>query len=176
VLLAAGAWIPDLARLVGINLPLYPKLQQVLVTEPGPMLFPEIVTHISGRLTLKQQSDTGKVLVGGGWRGTGPAEPGKHRIDRANMVSNVQLALATIPGMASLRLMRGWSGIEGRSPDRLPVMGPVGDPPGLHVLGCSAGGFTLSPILGRIMAEIIVDEKVALSYAEFGVKRLTANR
>jgi glycine/D-amino acid oxidase-like deaminating enzyme len=66
--------------------------------------------------------------------------------------------------------LRSWVGFEGRTPDRMLVCGPIG-PPGFHVLGCSAGGFTLSPLAGRIAAEYILAGKPHVDCGELAVQR-----
>jgi len=179
LIVATGAWITNLCRPLGIELPLFAKIQQVMITAPAPPLFPEIVTHVSGRLTLKQQAGVGKILVGGGWPGdmggddSGDAggsgdeitAPGRfdHRLRRDSVTGNLALALRTVPALAQTRLLRAWTGVEGRSPDRLPLIGSVGEPAGLHVLGCAAGGFTLAPICGVLAAQHVVGEASPLS-------------
>ena len=171
VIVAAGAWIPHLCRSVGIELPLYAKIQQVMITAPAPPLFREIVTHIGGRLTLKQQAGVGKVLVGGGWPGDGSGDSGDHRVRRESVTGNLALAVRTVPALAQMKPVREWTGVEGRSPDRLPLVGSVGEPAGLHVLGCAAGGFTLAPICGVLAAQHVVGAESPLSSEEFSVSR-----
>lgn len=177
VIAAAGAWITHLCRPLGIELPLFTKIQQVMITAPAPPLFPEIVTHIGGRLTLKQQSGVGKVLVGGGWpgdggrNGDGSGDRVHHRLRRESVTGNLALALRTVPALAHTHLLRGWTGVEGRSPDRLPLVGSVGDPAGLHLLGCAAGGFTLAPVCGMLAAQHVVGEESPLSSEEISARR-----
>ncbi len=174
VIVAAGAWIPHLCRPLGIELPLYTKIQQVMITAPAPALFSNIVTHIGGRLTVKQQTHVGKVLVGGGWLGEG--SDGHHRLRRDSISGNLALALRTIPALAHTRLLRAWTGVEGRSPDRLPVVGSVGEPAGLYVLGCAAGGFTLAPVCGELLAAQVAGEESRLSSDEIRASRFFGDR
>jgi len=183
VIMAAGAWITRLCRPLGIELPLFTKIQQVMITAPAPPIFPEIVTHISGRLTLKQQSGVGKVLVGGGWLGDegeggddsadDDAPKGRvgHRLRRESVTGNLNLAVRTVPALAQTHLIRAWTGVEGRSPDRLPLIGSVGEPAGLHLLGCAAGGFTLAPICGVLAAQHVTGEESPLSSERISASR-----
>ena len=201
VIVAAGAWIAHLCRPLGIELPLYTKIQQVMITTPTPPLLGEIVTHVGGRLTLKQQSGGGQVLVGGGWLGDGPEarngleskngsedENGStigegpaeaaglrrgipHRIRRESLTGNLDLAIRTVPALAQTRLLRAWTGAEGRSPDRLPLIGGVGEPAGLHLLGCAAGGFTLAPVCGVLAAQGVLGEESPLSSETISARR-----
>ena len=174
VVVAAGAWIPHLCRPLGIELPLYTKIQQVMITTPAPPLFPTIVTHIGGRLTVKQQPQVGKVLIGGGWIGEGSET--HHRLRRESVAGNLALALRIIPALARTRLLRAWTGAEGRSPDRLPVVGSVGKPAGLYVLGCAAGGFTLAPACGELLAARVAGGDSLLSSAGVSASRFLRGR
>ena len=174
VLVAAGAWIPKLAESAGVQLPIATRIQHVLITDAAPPLFPHIVTHVRENLTLKQQRLTGKVLVGGGWTGQGDLDTGVRRLVREHVRANVELAVDVVPSLSSTRLLRGWTGFEGRTPDRLPVMGPLVDRSPIHVLGCASGGFTLGPICGLMAAQLLVGEPPVMPVQPFLVSRFTA--
>ena len=77
LLAAAGAWTKDLARMLGVDLPIRTELLQALITNFGPQIVPHVITHVRGNLTLKQQRHSGKVLIGGAWPGTGSLESGR---------------------------------------------------------------------------------------------------
>jgi glycine/D-amino acid oxidase-like deaminating enzyme len=157
--------------MAGVALPIATELLQVLIADSGPPLFPHIVTHIRGNLTLKQQRPSGKILIGGAWKGEGNRETGVKRIRRESLLGNLRWASETIPAVARTRVMRGWVGFEGRSPDKLLMCGPVGSPAGFHVLGVAAGGFTLSPVAGLIAAEYIATGHTTVHCEPFHVRR-----
>ncbi len=156
--------------MVGVTLPLTTVLQQVSITTSGPPLFPHIITHIRGKLTLKQQRETGKIMLGGGWRGDGDPSSGVKRARRDSLIGNLKFAAETIPKMAQASLLRTWVGFEGRTPDKLLISGPLG-PSGLHVLGCSAGGFTISPMAGQLAADYVIHGKPEVDEPLFNVQR-----
>jgi len=170
VLAASGAWNADVSAMVGVTLPLHTEVLQVLITDPGPPVFANIVTHARGNLTLKQQRPSGKILIGGGWHGDGDPRSGLKRVRRENMIGNLQCAIDMIPDIGRRRLLRAWVGFEGRTPDRLLIAGPVGAPRGFYVLGCAGGGFTVSPIAGRIAAEYIADGQPGISCEPYHVQ------
>jgi glycine/D-amino acid oxidase-like deaminating enzyme len=126
---------------------------------------------VRGNLTLKQQSATGKVLVGGGWSGIGDRDSGQRRLSRASIAGNARAAIATVPGLATARLLRAWTGFEGRTPDRLPVIGPLPGTANLHVLGCASGGLTLAPAAGELLAQRLCGEPVTLQLEPFSPAR-----
>jgi len=155
VVCAAGGWTRALLQPLGIHLPLTFEIMIASITDQLSPLFHHVVTHVQGRLTLKQQPLTGKILIGGGWNGDGRPETGDHRLNLENLRTNLRLASAIVPEIGKLQIIRAWSGIEGRSPDRLLVIGPVAAPKGVFVLCTAAGGFTISPFAGELAARWI---------------------
>ena len=54
----------------------------------------------------------------------------------------------------------------------MPVIGPSSKADGVfHAFGFSVHGFQLSPIVGRIMAGLILDDKADLSIGPFDIQR-----
>jgi glycine/D-amino acid oxidase-like deaminating enzyme len=170
VIITAGTWIHNVARMVGVNLPLTTVVMQVSITTSGPPLFPHIVTHIGGNLTLKQQKITGKIILGGGWPGEGDPQSGVKRVTRESLIGHLRWIAEAIPGIGQRDLLRSWVGFEGRTPDKLLISGPLG-PPGLFVLGCAAGGFTLCPIAGQIAADYILTGRTQTADQRINVER-----
>ena len=63
-----------------------------------------------------------------------------------------------MPGIASAAITGGWSGMYEVSPDWNPIMGTAAGVAGLHyAVGFSGHGFKLSPVVGILMAEQILD-------------------
>lgn len=177
VVCAAGAWNIDVARMVGAELPIATEVQQASTTDNGPAVFSHIVTHIRGNLTVKQSRTTGKILIGGAWHGTGDRLTGEKRVRRDTLLGNLAWAAHYLPAIARARLLRAWVGFEGRTPDKLLIAGSPGAAAGFFVVGCSSGGYTLSPYAGLLTAQHVLGD-VGLSAGTelagdvFDVKRL----
>ena len=169
---AAGALNVDpYARMLGIALPIRAELLQALLTDVAPPVFPHVVTHACGNLTLKQQRGSGNILIGGAWPGDGDPRSRQKRVRPESLRGNVEWAGETIPAIAHTRLLRSWVGFEGRTPDRRLLCGPLGPRGASACLGCAAGGFTLAPIAGQIAAEFVVFGKPRISCDELNVQR-----
>jgi glycine/D-amino acid oxidase-like deaminating enzyme len=173
IISAAGTWNAAIARMVGIEIPVHGVILTVSISEPGPSVFQHIVSHVRENLTLKQQRTTGKMLIGGGWPGEGDPEKHIKRIRRDTLIGNLKWATEVIPVIGNTRILRSWTGFEGRTPDKMLICGPIG-PPGFYVLGCSYSGFTLSPLAGRIAAEQIAHGASSISWETFNVKRFAS--
>jgi sarcosine oxidase subunit beta len=172
---ATGTWIPSLLPDFRHVLPITTKVQQVLITDGCALDVPHIVTHVAGNLTLKQQRTTGKVLVGGGWAGWGDDQRKEKRLVRDSITGNARAAIATVPSLAGARLLRAWTGFEGRTPDKLPVIGALPDAPAIHVLGCASGGLTIAPAAGELLAQRLTGLNPDLSIESFSPARFLAS-
>lgn len=159
VVSAAGAWTRDFVGHFGVDLPLGVEVLQASITDSHTPLFPHIVTHVRGNLTLKQQR-SGRILVGGAWRGNGDPASGRKELVLESLSGNYKWAVDTVPGLREARVLRAWPGFEGRTPDKLLLAGPLPSPKGVYVLGCGGGGFTFSPLAGRLAAEFIARGEV----------------
>jgi sarcosine oxidase, subunit beta len=72
------------------------------------------------------------------------------------------------PAQENATLRKGYTGVYDCSPDLQPLLGPVPEVPGLHVaVGFSGHGFKLSPVVGELVAERIVDGKTTLVDIDF---------
>jgi glycine/D-amino acid oxidase-like deaminating enzyme len=126
---------------------------------------------VKGNLTLKQELPSGRVIIGGGWNGVGDYVTEVKRVHLDNVVGNLRTAIEAIPALGKRAVVRSWACYEGRSPDRLLMIGPIPSPKGFYVQCCVKGGFTLSPIVGLSMAEWLVKGKPTFSMDSYRVSR-----
>lgn len=75
------------------------------------------------------------------------------------------------PGLGHLELERTWAGFIELTPDLLPVLGPVARPHGLHLGVGASHGFSMGPVIGRLLAEAIVDGRPSLDLSPFRPSR-----
>jgi glycine/D-amino acid oxidase-like deaminating enzyme len=171
VLNCAGVWSKQIFRMVGLDVPITPAPQQMIVTEAAPPLFSPIISHVGGRLTLKQV-ENGNVLIGGGWPAIGDVQRVIKQLKQESLLGNIQLALRVIPALKGLNILRFWAGLEGRSPDFLPLLGNPKTLPGFYCACCAKGGFTMGPILGKLLSELVLNGKASFPIGEFDVNRV----
>ena len=164
VLNCAGAWSPEVARLVGIELPTHPHRHEILSTEPlKPFLGPMVSVLESG--LYFSQSMRGEIVTGvtvperPGERIAGRADPDKHFTrDEGVKLGSRLLFLTTLareitsvmPRLAPVRVLRQWAGPYDISPDGHPIVGEHPDVPGFHLCcGFMGHGFMMAPVVGR---------------------------
>ena len=149
---AAGAWSGTVARLLGFDLPVTPKVPYLNVTERAPMAVPHLVMHASRVLTLKQTSD-GTLIIGGGWPAVSDSSLGHGQVGRQSIGGNLAVAADVAPGVGRLRILRTWAGINPLT-DGLPILGPVPGVPGYLNAVTAPAGFSMGPLCGRLVAEM----------------------
>jgi sarcosine oxidase, subunit beta len=169
---AAGAWGAGLARGLGDVVPLRPVALQMLVTERLAPFVRPVIGSAGRKLSLKQVP-TGQVVIGGGFEGIADAAAGSSRLDHPALARNVANARALFPGpLADARILRAWAGIEGVTADGLPVIDRSRAYPGLvHAFGFSAHGFALSPLVGRLVVDLLLDRPSNLDLQPFRLDR-----
>lgn len=170
----AGVWAKDIFQMIGLDVAITLSPQQMIVTEQAPDLFSPIISHIEGNLTLKQV-DSGNILIGGGWQAIGDVRTRKKSVRYESLEGNSQCACRVIPALRNLNVIRCWAGLEGRSPDLLPLLGNLKRQPGFYSACCAKGGFTMGPILGKLISELIVKGRTSFPITRFDINRLMDN-
>jgi glycine/D-amino acid oxidase-like deaminating enzyme len=169
---AAGAWAPDIAALSGLRLPVYAEGLHVNVTEPRERILTPMVQHIGRRLTLKQAAN-GTFIIGGGW----PAEAGppraRYSVRWESAAGNTAVAVRVLPALRDVRVIHMWAGVIAFTDDLLPVVGEVRHQPGYYVCLASTG-FTLGPIVARMLAEHMTGSARDKLPAEYAPDRVPA--
>ncbi|MCF6508122.1 FAD-binding oxidoreductase [Blastococcus sp. MG754426] len=148
---AAGAWAGEVARLSGLTLPLRAEGLHVNVTEPREHVLDPLVQHIGRRLSLKQ-SGNGTFIIGGGWPSAPAPHPSRHTTRWDSAAGNMGVAVRVMPGLADVRVVRMWTGVMAFTDDLSPIVGESGAVPGYFTC-IATTGFTLSPLMARLLAE-----------------------
>jgi sarcosine oxidase subunit beta len=149
---AAGAWSPEVARLVGVELPNRPHRHEILSTEPlKPWLTP-MVSLLSSGLYFSQ-SMRGEIVTG--------VTVEDHDDGRVKLGSRLKFLTtlsreicALVPRMAEVKVLRQWAGPYDVSPDGNPILGePAGVPGFFLACGFVGHGFMMAPVMGKLYAE-----------------------
>jgi sarcosine oxidase, subunit beta len=170
LVVAAGVWSGEIAGLVGVTLPIDLDVDMLTITEAAPPVMDRIVTHVRGVLTLKQYPN-GTCMIGGGWQGRGDIATRRKDLDYESLLHNLRVAAAVVPALTGLNVVRSWAGLEGATPDLLPLLGRLPGQRNVFVTACARGGWTLGPMLGRLLAELIVHGETSLPIGAFDPAR-----
>jgi len=148
---AAGAWSPEVAKLVGVTLPNEPERHEILVTESLKPFMNPLVSEIGSGLYFSQ-SARGEIVGGMG----DPDEPhGIEMRSSSRFLNRMARALVNrIPNLAEVKVLRQWAGCYDVTPDRNPIVGEVERVAGFFQLNGFVGhGFMMAPAVGKIVGE-----------------------
>lgn len=170
---AAGAWGGQLAAMMGDPVPIEALALMLMITERmRPFLSP--VVGAQGRALSFKQFANGTVLIGGAYQGQANMTDGSTQLDVRGLAKNAAAAAAVFPLMTKANIARAWAGIEGATPDRLPVIGPGSREGAFHLFGFSAHGFALAPIGGQIIADLVLSGQSELCINAFSTQRFNS--
>jgi sarcosine oxidase subunit beta len=168
---AAGAWAGKLAESLGENAPVEAIAPMMMVTSRMPH-FCDAVVGATGRPLSFKQMPNGTVVIGGARRGRVNPDKNLSEILFPELRLSASTAQDLFPIMRDAQIVRTWSGVEGRMPDDLPVIGLSHQHEGLyHAFGFSAHGFQMGPGTGATMAELISTGSTQISLAPFSISR-----
>lgn len=169
---AAGAWGARMAAMVGDRIALDAKASMMMVTERvAPIVKP--VLSVEGRQLSFKQSDKGTLILGGGIQGRYELDSGRTFIDFPALARAAETAREVLPEIGDVRITRCWSGIEGKTADLLPIIGPSLQAKGVfHVFGFSGHGFQPVPAVGAAVAQMVLSGAVPETLKQLGPERL----
>jgi glycine/D-amino acid oxidase-like deaminating enzyme len=160
VVAAVGPWTRPLLEGVGVSLPIESEYHEVAILKNPPGMPTIGPAGIDSPCAVYYRSEAGgRTLVGGfyGRRGASPDDfPQAASPDGLEALAAA--AARRIPVLEDSALARGITGIYDMSPDSRPLLGALPQARGLFVAaGFSGMGFKLSPAVGLVMSELILD-------------------
>jgi sarcosine oxidase, subunit beta len=162
-----GAWGWQAAAMVGETLPRGHFASTLMVTARMPHFLDPVIIGTGRKLSFKQ-TDNGTVVIGGGIFGVPDLEKETADPVAERLRVSAQTCSVLFPVMRRATIVRAWAGLEARMPDDIPVIGASQTAPAMwHAFGFSGHGFQLSPIVGSLLADLIVDGKSPLPIEAF---------
>ena len=186
---AAGAWAPIIGEMVGLHLPIKPRRGQIMITEPvapyiakGMLSASYIVAKFNAD-KLKEskskavqlgvglslsQTKKGNILIGATREFVGYDVRNTHEGIQAILKNAIRL----VPGLGSIHIIRTMGGVRPYTPDGLPLVGYVNNLEGYFMsAGHEGDGIALSPVTGKIVADMIVDGKTFMDVSALDPNR-----
>jgi sarcosine oxidase subunit beta len=160
VVTATGPWTRPLFQQIGFDLPIEPEYHQVAILINAPDMKSAGCACIdSGTQTYFRPDGADKFLVGD-FYGQRPADPDHfpQRASDESLEEVLERACRRVPKLDRAEVMRGVTGIYDMTPDSRPLLGEIPGVAGLHVCaGFSGMGFKISPAVGLVMSELLLD-------------------
>jgi len=170
--LAVAGHTSVLGHKAGLELPIESHVLQAFVTEPVKPLVDHVVAYGADHFYVSQ-SDKGGLVFGGNLDGYNSyAQRGN-----AGVLREVcEAAVALMPNISRLRLLRHWGGIMDMTPDASPIISltPV---PGLYLNGgWCYGGFKATPASGWCFAHMLATGEAHPLTEGYGLDRFRSGR
>lgn len=160
---AMGAWAGLLAG-DPLPPPVEPVRGQIVAFEMAPALLHRVIYSRRGYLVPRGD---GRILAGS----TSERAGFDKSVTAAGLHAILEIALEIAPLLADVRVSDAWAGLRPGTPDALPILG-TGLIPGLfHAAGLYRNGILLGPLVGEIVAGLVLGEAPPLDLTPFSVTR-----
>lgn len=185
---AAGVWSPEIGKMVGLSIPIDPIKGQAIVTEPVALnrkwryiIDADVLSHgavptvdsedLNRRLGIFSgfiQEKTGNWLVGSSHETSFSKE-----VTMQTVRCIARRAIEFMPTLKGVNCIRTWAGLRPHCYiDNLPILGEVDSPLGFIIASGHLGtGVLLAPITGKLISELIVENKTSLPIDAFAFSR-----
>jgi len=160
VVLATGPWAPILGEQVGLDIPIKAQRAQLVLVDQGePVPYVPVLSDLAGLQYLCREPN-GELLVGNSDHSRPEYIDPDNYVNRADesTIDKIISKLANrLPNMPDPRITSSYVGAYDVTPDYNPIIGhaPVD---GLFLATGFAGhGYKISPAVGRLVADLLVD-------------------
>lgn len=159
----AGAWAANIAKMVGIDLPVEPLRRMLVPTEPFdqfPHTAPMIIDMSTG--FHFRPEGLGFLLA---WNDPEQTPGYKTDFDPAFVEKILTRAADRVPIFENLAVnpKRAWAGLYEMTPDHHPILGPLSEVSGFFLAnGFSGHGVMHAPATGKILSDLVLEGKTDL--------------
>ena len=167
VIVAAGAWTPDVAGLpAAASPPVRPVKGQMLALAMDPAA--PILTHVlwTQKAYLVPRRD-GRLLIGA----TTEERGFDTALTAGGMLSLLESAWRALPGIEELPIIESWVGFRPGSRDDAPILGKTDIDGLILATGHHRNGILLTPATAQAIAQLVLTGQTAPAIAPFGLNR-----
>jgi sarcosine oxidase subunit beta len=160
VVVAAGPWSVPLLAAHEVHLPIQVHREPIVLLDPGVDLGPVPVFSDLVSLQYVRADTGGEILFGNSDLATlEPADPDHYlnRADEAFIDLTVDKISTRFPGLVDAAISSSYAGCYDITPDFNPVISTTPVVGLVVAAGFSGHGFKISPAVGRLVADIVID-------------------
>jgi glycine/D-amino acid oxidase-like deaminating enzyme len=157
---ATGPWARPLFSAAGCDLPIETEYHQVAILKNAPAMKGGGCACIDSVTATYFRPDGADKFLIGDFYGKRPVDPDNfpQRASDESLEEMIERACGRIPALENAEVVRGVTGVYDMTPDCRPLLGAIPDVEGLHVCaGFSGMGFKISPAIGLVMSELLID-------------------
>ncbi|MFC1903877.1 NAD(P)/FAD-dependent oxidoreductase [Chloroflexota bacterium] len=193
---AAGAWSSEIGEMLGLTIPVVPRRGQIMVTESVPLnqkwryicdadylttAFDAEAVKKSKDLRIRlgvaggyAQSNTGNWTIGT----SGDFAGYDDRVTVPTVEYLAKRAVKFMPRLKDVNVIRMFAGLRPFCyVDGLPILSKVDNPSGFIIATGHAGeGISLAPITGKLISELITENRTSMSIEPFTFSRFKTKK
>jgi sarcosine oxidase subunit beta len=166
----AGAWSPEIARMVGLDLPVTPWKREILVTEPMPGVPDDLAFTIDYATSFYYHREGAGLLMGF----SDQNNPQGFDFSRSEsfLEGLAELAMHRAPDVLEAGVRTGWAGLYEVTPDHNALLGEWGGVSRfLYATGFSGHGFLQGPAVGEILRDLYLRRQPFIDVSPLRVER-----
>lgn len=160
VIAATGPWTRPLILQAGYDLPIECEYHQVALLRSASDMKGGGCACIDSVTATYFRSDAHDKFLIGDFYGRRPVDPDDfpQRASNDSLEELIERACRRVPKLEAAEVMRGVTGVYDMTPDSRPLLGEIPAIAGLYVCaGFSGMGFKISPAIGLVMSELLLD-------------------
>lgn len=167
VILATGAWTPQLAATAGVAVPVFPGKGNMLATEPLPAITSKVLR--AERIGARQFGN-GEMIIGSEVEHVGFDKT----VNQATIDDYLCFMQALVPALKGVKVRRTWGCLRPMSIDLLPIIGPAPGVPGLDLItGHGRSGMSLAPASAKALVDHILTGSADLDLSPYAPDRFS---
>ena len=164
VIVAMGPWTRPLLQQTGYDAPIECEYHQVAILRNAPKMKGGGCACIDSVTATYFRSDAHDKFLVGDFYGKRRVDPDNfpQRASDESLEEIIERACRRVPKLEGAEVMRGVTGVYDMTPDSRPLLGEIPGARGLFICaGFSGMGFKISPAIGLVMSELVLDGKAA---------------
>lgn len=173
VVLAAGPWTPRLATDVGVDLPITPTREQIIILDPPKEYadkYPDLVPTNSlpgGEYYLRPDFGEGVLVATHFLSEEVDPDTYDQQPDEETLLDLTGIIAEDIPELADAELRGQYCGVYSTTPDHDFIIDQAGAEGCYFCCGFSGHGFKHGPAVGKLVRDLVVDGDSELADLEF---------
>ncbi|WP_290818629.1 FAD-binding oxidoreductase [Halovivax sp.] len=182
VVVAAGPWTPDLAETVGVEIPITPVREQILLLDP-PADYADAYPELTPTTSLPGgqwyvRPDFGEGILVATHRHAEATDPDDYddSPDEETILELVDTLAEHVPGLADAGIKGSYCGVYSTTPDHDFVIDAAGPEGCYWCCGFSGHGFKHGPAVGKLTAGLVLGEEPRLGDVEIDLEYFSLDR
>lgn len=179
VILAAAYESREIARTVGIDIPMINLIDECLVTEKQPHMF-DIMLGTADAGLYGHQTGHGSFVFGsdcGYEEVTDMKDPSEMLTNSMTLSATCRTIMSYVPSLKDAKIVRSWAGWLDNAFDGVPFISKVDEAEGL-ILACgfTGHGFGTAPIVGLMLSQMVAGEETVVDISPLRYDRFRPKR